>query len=80
VIEGVAHLHQLVVLASSMSSTTVTAPPGPTLASGDPNNPMGLLVGIITTLVVAVGALLLYLRHRRPTSVDSAPGRPVDQV
>jgi hypothetical protein len=64
-------LSHVALLASSMSSTTVTAPPGPTLASGDPNNPMGLLVGIISTLVVAVGALLLYLRNRRKTPVDS---------
>ena len=70
-IGDVHHLQHLAVLASSMSSTTVTAPPGPTLASGDPNNPMGLLVGIITTLVVAVGALVLYLRHRRKSPAAS---------
>jgi len=59
-------LYHLTVLASSISPTTqTTLPPGPTLAPSDPNNPMGLLVGIITTLVVAVGALVLYLRHRR---------------
>jgi hypothetical protein len=51
-------------LASSMSTVTTFAPGGPALAKSDPSNGVGLLVGIITTLVVMLGARLLYLRHR----------------
>jgi hypothetical protein len=52
---------------ADQASTTVTtfAPGGPPLAKSDPSNGVGLLVGIVTTLVVAVGALLLYLHYRR---------------
>ena len=54
-------------LAGASASTVTTFPLGdPQLAKSDPSNGIGLLVGIITTLVVAIGALLLYLRHRRP--------------
>ncbi|HVN52183.1 MAG TPA: hypothetical protein VMT43_12150 [Acidimicrobiales bacterium] len=59
---------RLALLAGPATSTVTTfAPGGPSLAKSDPSNGIGLLVGIITTLVVAVGALLLYLRHRRTT-------------
>ncbi len=50
---------------SSAATVTTFAPGGPALAKSDPSNGVGLLVGIITTLVVMVGALILYLRHRR---------------
>jgi len=52
---------------ADQASTTVTtfAPGGPPLAKSDPSNGVGLLVGIITTLVVALGALVLYLRYRK---------------
>jgi hypothetical protein len=54
-------------LASSSAATVTTfAPGGPALAKSDPSNTVGLVVGIITTLVVMLGALILYLRHRRP--------------
>jgi hypothetical protein len=57
-------------LAGHATSTVTTFPLGDTpLAKSDPSNPMGLLVGIITTLVIAVGALVLYLRHRRTEPV-----------
>jgi hypothetical protein len=58
-------LAAVALFASTMSSTTVTTlPPGPTLASGDPSNTTGLVVGIITTLVIAIGALVLYFHYR----------------
>ena len=50
---------------SSAATVTTFAPGGPALAKSDPSNTVGLVVGIITTLVVIVGALLLYLRNRR---------------
>ena len=58
-------VRSVLVLASSMSSTVTTFGGDPSLAKSDPSNTTGLVVGIITTLVIAVGALVLYLRHRR---------------
>ena len=56
----------LALLTSTATSTVTTfAPSGPALAKSDPSNTTGLVVGIITTLVVAVGALVLYLRYRK---------------
>jgi hypothetical protein len=53
--------------ATATSTVTTFAPGGPSLAKSDPSNTTGLVVGIVTTLVIAAGALLLYLRYRRST-------------
>jgi hypothetical protein len=55
----------LLALLASASSTVTTLGGDPALAKSDPSNTTGLLVGIITTLVIAVGALVLYLRNRK---------------
>ena len=52
-------------LVAAASSTVTTFGGDPSLAKSDPSNTTGLVVGIVTTLVIAVGALLLYLRHRK---------------
>jgi len=64
----IALLAPLLALVDSASSTVTTLGGDPALAKSDPSNTAGLLVGIITTLVIAVGALLLYLRNRKKVS------------
>ena len=58
----------LLTLVAAASSTVTTLGGDPALAKSDPSNTSGLVVGIITTLVIAVGALVLYLRNRKKVS------------
>ncbi len=78
VLAGLAPLSASVLRAGS--TVTTFAPGDPPLANSDPSNPMGLLVGVLVTLVIIVGALILYLRHRRSPEQRSAaeppPGAP----
>jgi hypothetical protein len=69
----------LAAVSGSGSTVTVTtfAPGDPPLASSDPSNPTGLLVGVLVTLVIICGALILYLRHRRRPAPATAEG-PTD--
>jgi hypothetical protein len=51
--------------ADTASSTVTTFGGDPALAKSDPSNVTGLVVGILTTLVVLIGALVIYLRNHR---------------
>ncbi|HEY5153496.1 MAG TPA: DUF1775 domain-containing protein [Acidimicrobiales bacterium] len=55
-------------------ATTSTAASGP--ASDDTKNNVGALVGAIAVLIIAGGALILYLRNRRPKTPPTATGTP----
>jgi hypothetical protein len=68
----------LAAVSGTSSTVTVTtfAPGDPPLASSDPSNPTGLLVGVLVTLVIICGALILYLRHRRRPAPADRPTPP----